>query len=459
MRSLVASMVFFCVGANAAAIAQPRYVAKLLGDGTVINDMNVRGEVVGWTVAGGAVRAFVVGPAHTHQLLPLPSGFASAWAQGINDSGVIVGSVGAGSLPEFGKAIAWTPNGQGGYSTQLLGQLPGHSQSVAYAINDRGQIVGSSLTPGFQGGPTVWFNSPTGVMNIAALGAPSDPKQVNTHGVVVGINGGLFDLDTLTPSPLPSLTGNMSGFQGWAINSYGEMAGTGFYGGVARAATRFTLTQGWQALSAAFSLSSNVQAFDINDHRLTVLEAPFPSAHFDGIGTFGLGSILVPTQAGGWSFGTSFGGAVNDFDQIAAIGSKLGPGGGSGVVLLTPAGFHDVGFGLAGSNGIPQLSGTGSLVAGTPMSATLSNAVASSPMFLVVGTNTALLPFLGGTLVPTPQIVLGGFTTDPAGSLVVSTTWPAGIPVGTTVSVQAWIADPTATAGYAASNGLWITQP
>ena len=92
-------------------------------------------------------------------------------AQGINNAGVIVGSAATGGYPEFGEALAWIPDGNGGYDVEFLGQLPGHTQSVAYAINNHGDIVGESIRQGSQGGPTVWFNSPQGVLNIAVLRA------------------------------------------------------------------------------------------------------------------------------------------------------------------------------------------------------------------------------------------------------------------------------------------------
>lgn len=59
----------------------PRYTAQSLGPGVLINDMNESGEVVGWLVVGPGVQAFVCGPNHSFQTLPLPAGCQSARAR------------------------------------------------------------------------------------------------------------------------------------------------------------------------------------------------------------------------------------------------------------------------------------------------------------------------------------------------------------------------------------------
>jgi uncharacterized membrane protein len=113
------------------------------------------------------------------QDLPLPPGYMSGSASDINDDGVIVGSVATGGFPEFGEAARWTPNGSGGYTVDLLGALPGHTQSIATALNNPGDIVGFSITPGFSAGPSVLFNSPGGIQNLTALGLSGLPADIN----------------------------------------------------------------------------------------------------------------------------------------------------------------------------------------------------------------------------------------------------------------------------------------
>ncbi|QDU68165.1 hypothetical protein [Engelhardtia mirabilis] len=447
---------FFLLVLVAPALAQGDYGAQFLGSGTVINDMNELGEVVGWTVAGN-VQAFIGGPERPYQFLPLPAGYSSAWAQGINDDSVVVGSVAAGGFPEFGEAAAWYPDGAGSWTVQLLGALPGQTQSVAYDVNNRGDIVGSSLFPGFGGGPTVWFNSPSGLLDIGSLGAPSSPKQINDEGVVVGINGGLFDIDTLTASPLPTLAADMTGFQGWAISDVGGLAGKALHGSQI-SATRWTAAGDWQSLSVKFGQSASVQAFDINDSGLVYAEIPTPAAYVPGIGVQLLTSLLVPAQQGKWSFFTNLGGAANDAGQIAATGS--GPSGQSGVVLLTPVGdlFTDLGGAVAGANGVPKLRGLSGLEAGDPVTVTLDHGLAGASGALLIGASQLSLPFAGGTLVPDPDLVVP-LVVGANQSHVYSATWPAGIPSGVSIWLQEWFLDPGAVQGLSASNALQGTTP
>ena len=78
-------------------------------------------------------------------------------------------------------AAAWYPDGKGGYTIQLLDPLPGHIHCIGTAINNRGDIVGMSDPPGYQGGPTVWFNSPDGIMDLPPWAPdPTPPTSTTT---------------------------------------------------------------------------------------------------------------------------------------------------------------------------------------------------------------------------------------------------------------------------------------
>ena len=442
----------------------PEYGVELLGPAQVVNDMNEVGAAVGWVLSGPTVQAFLASPG-SYQLLPLPAGYQSAWAQGVNDAGVVVGSASTGSLPEFGQAVAWFPDGLGGFTTQLLGALPGHTMSVAYDVNNRGDIVGSSLVPGFQGGPTVWFNSPSGLLDLSSLGAPSSPKQVNDEGVVVGINGDLFDLDTLTPSPLPGLPAGWSGFQGWAINDHGELAGTAIHGGSARSAAIWTVAGGWQSISPAFGLSALVQAFDIGESGVAHAETPTPAAYLPGFGTHSLASLLIPSQQGQWSFPLALGGAVDDFGRIAVIAQDLQTGQ-SGVALLTPAGcaapsrYCIAATNSSGAGASLGWAGTPSIVAGS-FALLVQSAASSMPGAFYYGSGPLQLPFgdgfrcVGGT-----SWRLSVQTTDAAGAATraLDLSSAPGIAVGVTRYFQFWFRDPAGPggSGFNLSDGLEV---
>jgi len=126
---------------------------------------------------------------------------------------------------------------------------------------------------------------------------------------------------------------------------------------------------------------------------------------------------------------------------------------------VLPGVWSDRGFALAGTKGDPQLGGTGSLEAGTQLGVELRNVVPHSPAFVVVGMQFLGASLFGGTLVPTPDIVIAGLFVDALGELELTGTMPAGVPSGTDLFVQAWIFDPAGPRGFAASNGLQATAP
>lgn len=131
-----------------------------------------------------------------------------------------------------------------------------------------------------------------------------------------------------------------------------------------------------------------------------------------------------------------------------------------GLTLLGGASpWVDLGFGLAGVSGVPTLIGTGSLQAGTTATLLLADAAPTAPAALIIGATPSFVPFLGGVLVPSPNLVLVGLLTDATGALTLAGTWPPAIPTGTTIYFQMWIQDAAAVFGTAASNGLELVAP
>jgi hypothetical protein len=114
---------------------------------------------------------------------------------------------------------------------------------------------------------------------------------------------------------------------------------------------------------------------------------------------------------------------------------------------------------LPGVAGSPVFAGSGTLVAGTPVSLALSSARPLAPAWLVAGPFTAFKPFKGGVMVPDPAppaLVFPSGTTA-AGTLNLVGPWPAGVPAGFTLFMQWWIADAAGPQGFAASNALSAT--
>ena len=70
------------------------------------------------------------------------------------------------------------------------------------------------------------------------------------------------------------------------------------------------------------------------------------------------------------------------------------------------------GLGLAGTHGVPKLSGAGDMTAGSTVTLTLAGALESAPVVLVVGFDVLLAPLKGGTLVPKPTLKFTGLVTE-----------------------------------------------
>ena len=134
-------------------------------------------------------------------------------------------------------------------------------------------------------------------------------------------------------------------------------------------------------------------------------------------------------------------------------------GGLNGAFLLDRGPWEDQGGADAGTNGFVRLLGSGSLEGGDAVSFTVDRALPGAPATVVLGASRDNLPFSGGVLVPHPDLLLFGFTTDAAGELFLTGTWPAGVPSGFTLYAQVFVTDAGAVGGLAGSNGILGTTP
>ncbi len=121
--------------------------------------------------------------------------------------------------------------------------------------------------------------------------------------------------------------------------------------------------------------------------------------------------------------------------------------------------FIDLRTGLAGTDGVPVLTGSGSLVGGTPASIDLTHAVPSGLFLRLVSFVSVPTPFKGGTLLPIPIALSLVLSTGPDGSLLLPLTWPTGLPPGFPIWIQDVIPDAAAVQGFALSNGLMAVTP
>jgi hypothetical protein len=143
-----------------------------------------------------------------------------------------------------------------------------------------------------------------------------------------------------------------------------------------------------------------------------------------------------------------------------------GPGGSDaetkpGLVVVTSGAFVAYGAGSGGAAGVPVLAGAGDLTPGSAsgFTLTLSGAAPLAPVTLLVGLQSASLPFKGQTLLVFPliaQVPLG--STNAGGALTLPGAIGAGAPA-VNIDLQEWVVDPTGVSGLSSSNGLELVVP
>jgi YVTN family beta-propeller protein len=141
-----------------------------------------------------------------------------------------------------------------------------------------------------------------------------------------------------------------------------------------------------------------------------------------------------------------------DRDEVEAGSDPADP-------FVIPGTWQNLGLALAGLHGAPIATGTGTLVPSTTLTLTLQSARENAAASLIVGTSAVNLPFKGGTLVPSVDLLLGGLNTGAAGQIVLAAPLPPGLPSGFAFYFQWWIADAAGPKGFASSNGLKATVP
>ncbi|HEY3520533.1 MAG TPA: hypothetical protein VGK80_05765 [Rhodanobacteraceae bacterium] len=117
---------------------------------------------------------------YTAQALAIPARAFSGQSSAINDSGVS-----AGWYQSFkgSFAVSWDATG---HMTQL-GSLPGLPSSLANGINDSGAIVGFAFTNDFLSSRAFVWHADTGMQALADLGGDASLAQaINAAGMAVG---------------------------------------------------------------------------------------------------------------------------------------------------------------------------------------------------------------------------------------------------------------------------------
>ena len=132
----------------------------------------------------------------------------------------------------------------------------------------------------------------------------------------------------------------------------------------------------------------------------------------------------------------------------------------NGFTYINPGSFVDLGPGKSGTLGFPTLTGVGDLTAGSSEGFTLTadNAFPFQPATLFISLTSIPTPFKGGTFYPLPILTSLAFSSDAFGQVVLPTAIPVGTP-SISIVMQYWIADPFATKGTSATNGLQCNIP
>ncbi len=118
--------------------------------------------------------------------------------------------------------------------------------------------------------------------------------------------------------------------------------------------------------------------------------------------------------------------------------------------------FCDADNALRGRAGFPTLTPSGDTTPGAALSLALEHGVPNGTSNWILGIAPVFASLKGGVLVPDLTFLLPGLPLDATGSLMLGSTWPAGIPAGTPVWIQAWMVDSQAVKNFSASNGVAI---
>jgi len=445
-RSLLAVVWLSLAAASATAQTPTSYTAEFLGKAKHVAAMNDSGLVVGTGAISAYARAYVAGPGKPLSYLPLPLGFLSSGATDINDAGVIVGVMSPNSTTAFyPQPVKWEPNGVGGYTPTLLLTLPGDNRGTADAINNLGEILGTS---NYLGNLHTVLYKPTGTVELPGL-ASLPARSLNDQRVYVGGNAKV-DLNTLQVTSL-TLPPGYSSADAWAINASGEVAGTLTPLGSPSCPQQpavYTDALGWQSLGACGTANTTYDLNDLGDVLMTQSGEPFVS--FAG-GSPQRVEDLVVSSSGHWAMDPVYNIALNSARQLAVPATN---GGQTGIILLTPTQVCQTDLGFAGPGSALLSMCGGDLSTGTTADLVLTQAPANTPAFFVVGTSSSPSPLFGGTLVPFPPAFVLAMTTSSLGEAGFTSFPGGGGPL--TLYVQTVYVDASQTQSFGLSNALQV---
>jgi len=384
--------------------------------------------------SGDGVPDFVVG-APKGDIGGLDTGYARVYS---GASGAPLTTVTGSVMGDAcGTSVAGAGDLDGDAVPEMIVGSPGHNQGI---VGDAGRVsVHSALT-----GALLW----------SAVGATEGARLGSSVASVGDVDADLV-ADVAAGAPKDDAAKNM--------------VGRAFVYSGATGAPLFSAAGGipGDQLGASVAAAGDVD----DDGRPDVLIGAPGSTWFDAPGPGSarvlsgrdgtLIGVIAGSQSGGrlgWSV-ASAGDLDGDGRSEILVGAPgldfAGTDSGQAQVVSLEVLWADFGHGLAGTLGVPTLTGSGLLVGGEPVKLELQDVPVFAQSPLLVGFDTLLAPFKGGVMVPDPSAIIP-LHTGPSG-LTLTANWPAAIPSGFDVYFQYWIVDPAGPAGFSASNGLRAT--
>jgi uncharacterized membrane protein len=467
MRTHVLVSAVLCCFAIAAAAPGQQLVT--MPNGSWATDVTPDGEIVAGSYA------YVDGFIWRWRVDPAPTIITGGTIVAISDDGTVA----AGNIIDPGVdanvAAIWTQ----ATGWQSLGWLPGAlscpSRSDAYAISGDGSTVVGLSWVGCNARGFRW-TAATGMQELQVLGDGNNRcSAISSDGSVLGgfadppgfwdRSPAYWQADTSGTLLAQSPPGEVAGFNSNGSTSVGEFS---FPGQVYLRAFVRDASTGAMTNLGALHFNWNSSAEDISEDGRTVVGFDYISLSRQAwVSTSTDGMISLDDRLTAMGF-TDFppmlvcravsddgsvvvGGAagVNPFDGVGFIVELVGPS----------QQWTDLGNGLAGTNGIPALAGTGPLTAGSTTTVTLSQGKPNSPAAFVVGFSSIYAPFKQGVLVPFPNVLLHVPALAPSGSAELSFAWPDGLPSAFSMYWQVLVSDSAGPAGFALSNALESTTP
>jgi probable HAF family extracellular repeat protein len=307
--------------------------------------INSSGDVVGWTSVNGLTRPILYTRETGAVVLPTSTSQPYGVARDLSDRvGGVVTVVGEAKLDSSGSAIhavRWKvalPQGSV-LGVSDLGTLPGGSGSVAQGVNNSGQIVGTSDIGSALSIRSFIYDDNTGMVDLGlgSTGMTARALDVNASGVAAGyLSLQAFRWRSGSGAELLGAPAGWANSFGLAINASGQVAGyAGNASGDAQRVVRYSDGSGWKILggSGEFNQGNGINQWgDVAGSGGASFSSARAVLYTDRLGQLAFVDDLLMVP-GRWRIQAAY--DINDAQQITgrAYNTQTGL---SSAVVLTP---------------------------------------------------------------------------------------------------------------------------